>query len=78
MEESSSERPSRPEDIQYQVAVPFTCTLVMLGSVCWGGNISKHNRGRLEKIVKQASQIVGRPLDTVEALNKNKNDAHTE
>ena len=25
----------------------------MLGSVCWGGNISKLDRGRLDKIVKK-------------------------
>ena len=25
----------------------------MFGSVCWGGNISKLDRGRLEKIVKK-------------------------
>ena len=25
----------------------------MSGSVCWGGNVSKLDRGRLEKIVKK-------------------------
>ena len=28
------------------------CNISMPGSVCWGGNISKLDRGRLEKIVK--------------------------
>ena len=28
------------------------CIIIMFGSVCWGGNISKLDRGRLEKIVK--------------------------
>ena len=28
-----------------------TCSLIMFGSVCWGGNISKFDGGRLEKIV---------------------------
>ena len=30
------------------------CSIIMFGSVCWGGNISKLDRGRLEKIVKKA------------------------
>ena len=29
------------------------------GIVCWGGNISKHDRGRLNKIVEKGGQIVG-------------------
>ena len=29
------------------------CSSIMFGSVCWGGNISKLDRGRLEKIVKK-------------------------
>ena len=41
----------------------------MLQNYVWGGNIWKQDRGtRLEKIVKKASQIVVKPLDTFEAL----------
>ena len=29
------------------------CSIIIFGSVCWGGNISKLDRGRLEKIVKK-------------------------
>ena len=29
------------------------CSIMMFGSVCWGGNILKLDRGRLEKIVKK-------------------------
>ena len=29
------------------------CSIIMFGSVYWGGNISKLDRGRLEKIVKK-------------------------
>ena len=29
------------------------CSIIVYGSVCWGGNISKFGRGRLEKIVKK-------------------------
>ena len=34
------------------------CSITMFGSVCWGGNISKLDRGRLEKIVKKAGHVV--------------------
>ena len=42
------------------------CSIIVYGSVCWGGNISKFNRGRLEKIVKKkkAGHAVGMPLDS--------------
>ena len=30
------------------------CSMIMFGSVCWGGNISKLDRGRLKKIVKKS------------------------
>ena len=29
------------------------CSIITFGSVCWGGNISKLDRGRLKKIVKK-------------------------
>ena len=36
----------------------------MFGSVCWGGNISKLDRAKLEKIVEKAGHVVvGKPLD---------------
>ena len=35
------------------------CSNIMFGSVCWGGDISKSDRGRLEKIVKKAGHVVG-------------------
>ena len=39
------------------------CSIIMYGSVCYGGDISKFDRGRLEKIVKKAGHVVGMPLD---------------
>ena len=44
----------------------------MFGSVCWGGNISKLDRGRLEKIVKEAGHVVGKPLDSSKTLHENR------
>ena len=34
------------------------CSIMMFGSVCWGGNILKLDRGRLEKIVKKKKKQV--------------------
>ena len=34
------------------------CSIIVYGSVCWGGNISKFDRGRLEKIVKKKKQVI--------------------
>ena len=46
------------------------CSSIMFGSICWGGNISKLDRGRLEKIVKKAGQVVGKPLDSFKTLHE--------
>ena len=43
------------------------CSIIMSGSVCWGGNVSKLGRGKLEKIVKKKEEkkghVVGKPLE---------------
>ena len=44
------------------------CSIIVYGSVCWRWNISKFDRGRLEKIVKKAGHVVGMPLDSFKAL----------
>ena len=46
------------------------CSIIMFDSVCWGGNISKLDRGRLEKIVKKAGHVVGKPLDSLKTLHE--------
>ena len=46
------------------------CSIIMFGSVCWGGNISKLDRGRMEKIVKKAGHVVGKPLDSFKTLHE--------
>ena len=46
------------------------CSIVTFGSVCWGGNISKLDRGSLEKIVKKAGHVVGKPLDSFKTLHE--------
>ena len=46
------------------------CSSIMFGSVCCGGNISNLDRGRLEKIVKKAGHVVGKPLDSFKTLHE--------
>ena len=51
------------------------CSIIMFGSVCWGGNISKLDRGRLEKIVKKkkktkAGHVVGKPRTVLRLYTK--------
>jgi len=46
------------------------CSSIMFRSVCWGGNISKLDRGTLEKIVKKTSHVVGKPLDSFKILHE--------
>ena len=43
----------------------------MYGSVRLGRNISKFDRGRLEKIVKKAGHIAGMPLDSFKTSMNN-------
>ena len=45
-------------------------SIIMFGSVCWGGNISKLDRGKLEKIVKKAGHVVGKPPDSFKTLHE--------
>ena len=34
------------------------CSIIMFGSVCWGGNLSKLDRGGVERIVKKIKQVM--------------------
>ena len=57
--------------------IAVICSLIMFGSVCWGGNISKLDRGRMEKIVKKekkkkAGHVAGKPLDSFKTLHEKK------
>ena len=52
----------------------YNVVVVFFGSVCWGGNISKLDRGRLEKIVKKKRKkeghVVGNPRDSFKTLHE--------
>ena len=45
-------------------------SIIKFGSVCWSRNISKLDKARLEKIVKKAGHVVGKPLDDFKTLHK--------
>ena len=52
--------------VTYYNAVIFI--LIMFSSIRLGGNISKFDRGGLEKIVKKADHVFGMPLDSFKTL----------
>ena len=41
------------------------CSSIMFGFVCWGGNIVKLDRGRLEKIVKKKQVMLWKSHCTI-------------
>ena len=48
-------------------------SIIVYGAVCWGGTISKFDRGRLEKNCKiffffKAGHVVGMPLDSFKKI----------
>ena len=53
-------------------------SFITFGSVCWGGNISKLDRGRLGKIVKKAGHVVGKLLDSFKTLYEKRRFGLTE
>ena len=45
---------------------------ISFGAACWGGNVSQHDQGRVDKIIHRASRIVGRHLDNFQSLYQGK------
>ncbi len=43
-------------------------SVLVFGLTCWGGNISKQDKGRLDKIIKKAGSVVGRTQDNLDVL----------
>ena len=57
------------------------CSFIMFGSLCWGGNSSKFDNWRLEKVVKKeeekkkkkkASHVLGKPRGSFKTLHEKK------
>ena len=42
------------------------------GAACWGGNVSKHDQRRVDKVIHRAIRIIGRQLDNFQALYRRK------
>ena len=68
-------RNTPPANLQQVIIIRFynlvICSIIVYGSVCWDGNISKFDRGRLEKIVKKkkkAGHVVGMPMYSFKTL----------
>jgi hypothetical protein len=52
----------------YMFYQSMVCSVMVFASVCWGGNASARDTGRLNKLIKKASSIVGQSLDQIELL----------
>ena len=44
------------------------CSALTFGIVCWGGNLSRHEMGRLNKIIKKGSQIIGKQRENIDSI----------
>lgn len=44
------------------------CSVLTFGSTCWGGNVSKQDRDRLDKVIRKAGGVVGLPQDSFDTL----------
>ena len=40
-------------------------SVLFYAAVCWGGNMSKRDTGRLDKLVRKAGSVVGQSLDSL-------------
>ena len=43
-------------------------SVLTFGLSSWGGNISKHDKGALDKIIRKASSVVGKTQDSLDTL----------
>ena len=50
----------------------MVCSVLTFALVCWGGNASERDTGRLNKLIKKASSSVGQPLDQLEQILENR------
>ena len=43
---------------------------IFYGVVCWGSSISGADRKKLDKLIRKASSVLGRPLDPAEVVGE--------
>ena len=44
------------------------CSVLTFGLSCWGGNLNKFDRGRVDRITRRAGRVVGKELDSFDTL----------
>ena len=59
-------------DVSIRILQVFYSSVIVsvltFGAVCWGGNITKQDKDRIEKIIKKAGNVVGRRQETFDTL----------
>src|SRR4029434_436572 len=45
--------------------LPISYGVLFYAAVCWGGNMSKRDTGRLDRLVRKAGSVVGQNLDSL-------------
>ena len=50
----------------------ISSTISFGAAAFWGGNISKHDQGRVNKVMHRASRIIGRQLHWFQSLYRGK------
>ena len=48
------------------------CSVLTFAAVCWGGNLGKADKDKLEKVIKKAGGVVGRGQDTLSDMYSRK------
>ena len=43
-----------------------------LGLACWGGNLLKHDRDKLNKIIKTASVVIGKEQEDIDTIREHR------
>ena len=46
----------------------YNAVVIGFGSVCWGENILRYDRGMMEKVVRKERQVVRKPFESFETL----------
>ena len=67
-------RKLRSFEIAHKILQMFFTSVVSsvmtFGLSCWGGNVTKRDRDRLDKIIKKAGGVVGRKQDDIQTIYK--------
>ncbi len=57
-------------DILQMFYTSTVSSVLFYGAVCWGGNINKRDKDRIEKFIKKASGVVGRKQDSFSSVHE--------